>query len=79
MRIRIEETPETGVALTVEDDGGGNPARLKSGSGQGLLGIRERIAALGGSLAIGPSERGRGVRIAAVIPCVPVAPMGQAA
>lgn len=79
VRVRVEETPQIGVSLTVEDDGGGDPARVKAGSGHGLLGIRERIAALGGSLAIGPAERGRGVRIAAVIPCLPKAPVGQAA
>jgi signal transduction histidine kinase len=65
VRLQVERV-ETGVALSVEDDGGGSPAKLSGASGYGLLGIRERIDALGGSLSIGPAPRG--VRIAAVIP-----------
>jgi signal transduction histidine kinase len=65
VRLQVERV-ETAVALSVEDDGGGSPARLSGAPGYGLLGIRERIDALGGSLSIGPAPRG--VRIAAVIP-----------
>ncbi len=65
MRLLVERA-ETAVALSVEDDGGGSPAKLSQATGYGLLGIRERITALGGSLSIGPAPRG--VRIAAVIP-----------
>ncbi|MGY6283734.1 histidine kinase [Methylorubrum extorquens] len=54
------------VTVVVEDDGGGDPARLASASGFGILGIRERVAALGGQLAIARAEGG--VRIAAMIP-----------
>jgi len=57
------------VTLSVEDDGGGSPARLSAASGYGILGIRERIAALGGSFAIGPAPRG--VRVTAWIPLMP--------
>lgn len=57
------------VALTVEDDGGGDPARLDMGTGHGLPGIRERIAALGGSLAIGRAAAG--IRVAATLPFEP--------
>jgi signal transduction histidine kinase len=57
---------DSGVALSVEDDGGGSPAKLSQTTGYGLLGIRERVTALGGSLSIG--EAPRGVRIAALIP-----------
>lgn len=56
------------VALTVEDDGGGDPARIDASSGHGLLGIRERIAAFGGSLSIRRATRG--VCIAANIPLI---------
>ncbi|UTD28735.1 histidine kinase [Bradyrhizobium sp. WD16] len=68
--VRLEiarEEAETGsVALSVEDDGGGNAAQLNAGSGYGILGIRERVAALGGSLLIGPAKRG--IRVVARIP-----------
>jgi signal transduction histidine kinase len=65
VRLQVERV-DTAVALSVEDDGGGSPAKLSGASGYGLLGIRERIDALGGSLSIGPAPHG--VRIAAVIP-----------
>jgi two-component system sensor histidine kinase UhpB len=68
VRLRVERVAVGGdaVALTVEDDGGGDPARINAASGHGILGIRERIAVLGGSLSIG--QAARGVRIAAIIP-----------
>ena len=60
------------VALTVEDDGGGDASRLAASSGHGILGIRERIAAFGGSLSI--SDAARGVRVVARLPLIPGAP-----
>jgi len=54
------------VALTVEDDGGGDPASVGASSGHGILGVRERVAAFGGSLSIGRAARG--LRVAAHIP-----------
>ncbi|HMK88389.1 MAG TPA: histidine kinase [Methylocystis sp.] len=54
------------VALSVEDDGGGDPERLRLSSGHGVIGLRERVAALSGSLEIGCAARG--VRVAARIP-----------
>jgi signal transduction histidine kinase len=65
VRLQVERV-DAAVALSVEDDGGGSPAKLSGTSGYGLLGIRERIDALGGSLSIGPAPRG--LRVAAVIP-----------
>jgi two-component system sensor histidine kinase UhpB len=59
------------VALTVDDDGGGDPARVSTAAGFGLLGIRERIDALGGQLTIGPAAGG--VRVSALIPAAPAA------
>jgi two-component system, NarL family, sensor histidine kinase UhpB len=60
------------IALTVEDDGGGDAAgidgRQGHGPGYGILGIRERIAARGGSLSIGKAARG--LRLSAVIPLI---------
>jgi signal transduction histidine kinase len=55
-----------GVSLTVDDDGGGDPTRVVTAAGFGLLGIRERIEALGGALTIGPAAGG--VRVSALIP-----------
>jgi two-component system sensor histidine kinase UhpB len=70
VRLRIERVEVGGeaVTLTVEDDGGGDPSRLNTASGHGILGIRERIATLGGSLSIG--QAARGVRVAAIIPLI---------
>jgi signal transduction histidine kinase len=65
VRLRVERG-DRAVALSVEDDGGGSPAKLNQASGYGLLGIRERIDALGGSLSIDAAPRG--LRVAAVIP-----------
>ncbi|MGJ0395231.1 MAG: HAMP domain-containing sensor histidine kinase [Methylocystis sp.] len=72
--LRIERAAVTNglVALTVEDDGGGDASRLAASSGHGILGIRERIAAFGGSLSI--SDAARGVRVVARLPTIPVAP-----
>jgi signal transduction histidine kinase len=68
VRLSVErtESPTETIALSVEDDGGGDADMLNHSPGNGLLGIRERIAALGGSLLIGRTAAG--VRIAAVIP-----------
>ncbi len=72
--LRIERAAVTNglVALTVEDDGGGDASRLAASSGHGILGIRERIAAFGGSLSI--SDAARGVRVVARLPTIPVEP-----
>lgn len=56
------------VALSVEDDGGGDPAKVEARAGGGILGIRERVGALGGVVTIGRASLGAGVRVAAVIP-----------
>ena len=41
-----------------------------AGGGHGLIGMRERTAMLGGSLAAGPTADG-GFRVAAVLPMSP--------
>jgi signal transduction histidine kinase len=70
VHLRIEHVADAdeAVALSVEDDGGGDAARINAGSGHGILGIRERIAALGGSLSIVGAAHG--VRVAAIIPLI---------
>jgi two-component system sensor histidine kinase UhpB len=74
VRLSVEhsDSPTATVALSVEDNGGGDPAKLNQSPGNGMLGIRERIAALGGSLCIGRTAAG--VRIAAVIPVLVACP-----
>ncbi|MCJ2128010.1 histidine kinase [Methylobacterium sp. E-045] len=64
--VSVVRMPEM-VMLGVVDDGGGDAVLVETGSGQGVLGIRERIAALGGTLTIAPADGG--VRIEATIPC----------
>jgi len=54
------------VAVTVEDDGGGRAARIGRPGGHGIPGLRERLAALGGTLSI--DDAMGGIRVAAVIP-----------
>jgi len=66
LSVAHTESPTGTIALSVEDNGGGDAAMLNQSPGNGMLGIRERIAALGGSLFIG--QTAVGVRIAAVIP-----------
>jgi signal transduction histidine kinase len=56
------------IALSVEDDGGGDTADIDGRRGHGLVGIRERIAAHGGSLSI--ARAARGLRLSAVIPLI---------
>jgi two-component system sensor histidine kinase UhpB len=60
-----------GISLVVEDDGGGTPERIDASAGFGVLGIRERLSALGGSLSFGRSEGG--VRMTALVPIADVA------
>lgn len=55
-----------GVVLTVEDDGCGG-ADAATRSGLGLLGMRERVGSLGGTLAFGNGEGG-GLLLRARIP-----------
>ncbi|QYX80674.1 sensor histidine kinase [Streptomyces akebiae] len=61
------------VEITVLDDGAGQPARddqddeNREGGGHGLLGMRERVAALGGTLTTGP-RYGGGFRVHAILP-----------
>jgi len=55
------------IRLTVEDDGRGPEERVTPHLG--LLGIRERVTALGGSLEIGRSKD-QGFRLEICIPTV---------
>src|SRR5262249_9147463 len=55
------------VAAVVEDDGRGFGASGGEGDGVGLIGMRERLGLLGGTLAIESTE-GTGTTIVAEVP-----------
>ncbi|WP_296138055.1 sensor histidine kinase [uncultured Tessaracoccus sp.] len=63
--VRLRTTPRA-VELEVSDDGRASPALLP-GSGTGLTGMRERLAAVGGTLKAGPKARG-GYLVRATVP-----------
>jgi signal transduction histidine kinase len=65
--VDLDIGPER-VSCTVRDDGVGfDPARLRRAQGIGLVGIRERLHALGGSLRV-TSRPSRGTTLRAEIP-----------
>ncbi|MEU6085901.1 sensor histidine kinase [Streptomyces sp. NPDC047085] len=55
------------IEVTVLDDGSDNAPEPATGGGHGLLGMRERVTALGGTLTTGP-RYGRGFRVHAILP-----------
>lgn len=58
---------EAALNVVVSDDGQGLGSSPRAG-GQGLVGMRERVAAAGGELLAGPGEGGVGFRVAARLP-----------
>lgn len=66
LRIERRAGEDDALLIRVEDDGGGDAERVAQSAGFGLTGIRERIAAAGGSLTIQPANRG--LSVAAMIP-----------
>ncbi|MEU3458892.1 sensor histidine kinase [Streptomyces sp. NPDC006733] len=66
-RVRLGYGPE-GVELSVDDDGPSSPrAEPAVSGGNGLVGMRERAAALGGTVEAGPRPDG-GFRVLAKLP-----------
>ncbi|MFC5722668.1 sensor histidine kinase [Streptomyces gamaensis] len=72
--VRLDWPAHDGrLVVTVENDG----THVRSpgaGSGQGLIGIRERAAAHGGSASCGPGPDGQGYRVALELPVVVSSP-----
>jgi signal transduction histidine kinase len=62
----------TAITVFVDDEGGGVSATAAAGggSGHGLVGMQERLAAVGGTLEAGPKRPGPGWRVYATIPLV---------
>jgi two-component system sensor histidine kinase UhpB len=74
-RVDIELGIKSGcVTVEINDDGGGITEAGTMGPGSlGILGMRERAAALGGVLEVAPRQEG-GTRVAAWFPLLPPAP-----
>ncbi|MDQ3107088.1 MAG: histidine kinase [Actinomycetota bacterium] len=65
--VDVDYAPD-GIDIVVDDDGAGLMALRPASSGHGLLGMRERVAAGGGSLDVGPRSAGPGWRVHARFP-----------
>jgi two-component system sensor histidine kinase UhpB len=67
VRIEIERSAAgRGIEVLIADDGAGTDLSLAR-SGLGLIGMRERVAALGGAVTVA-SSRGGGFRVMAFVP-----------
>jgi signal transduction histidine kinase len=66
LRIERRRGEKEALLISVEDDGGGDAASVAQSTGFGLTGLRERLAAVGGSLSIARATRG--ISVAATIP-----------
>ncbi len=75
-RVRVdvvEHWEANGVTLQVLDDGRGATASEDGHQpGYGLVGMRERVEAAGGSVAAGPRPDSRGFEVTAFLPYAPV-------
>jgi signal transduction histidine kinase len=58
---------ERELTVQIDDDGRGSQTRGSAGTGKGILGMRERVGALGGELQAGPRPGG-GFRVRARLP-----------
>ncbi|GAB3059667.1 sensor histidine kinase [Micromonospora schwarzwaldensis] len=64
--VTVDRNPE-GVSVEVVDDAPPAPARVAHRGGYGLVGMRERVRTLGGTLTAGPRD-GRGWSVRATLP-----------
>jgi signal transduction histidine kinase len=65
-RVRVEVATDA-VRISVVDDGGRGAARSGLGTGHGMIGMQERVKAVGGTFAAGPAVGG-GFRVDAELP-----------
>jgi signal transduction histidine kinase len=67
VQVHIRHDP-TAVEVRIDNDGGRSQGELSSlGAGQGLVGMRERVALVGGRFHAGPKQTG-GFEVEAVMP-----------
>ena len=66
VRVRMAYEPDT-IAVVVEDNGAG-VMQTKASEGHGLVGMRERVGAVGGQVKAGPRRDAPGWRVEANIP-----------
>jgi two-component system sensor histidine kinase UhpB len=72
IEISIAHDPARSVDVVVMDDGSGIPGNLSFERGParfGLIGMRERVMAMAGSLSIRNGPAGKGVTLVASLPC----------
>ncbi len=69
--VDVDYAPD-GIDIVIDDDGAGLTALRPSTTGHGLLGMRERVAAGGGTLTAGPRTTGPGWRVHARFPLAKV-------
>lgn len=75
IKLSARRMPTGDIEIAVSDDGSG--IQKGAGKGFGLSGMRDRIGSLGGSLTIGTEGHGRGVKLTATFPAMPVADCGD--
>jgi signal transduction histidine kinase len=73
--VDIDYAPD-GIDIVIDDDGNGLMALRPAAGGHGLLGMRERVTAGGGTLEVGPRKTGPGWRVHARFPKVALAAAG---
>ncbi|MEV4465860.1 histidine kinase [Micromonospora echinofusca] len=65
--VRLART-RTAVSVTINDDGPNRGWAVRPGAGHGLIGLRERVSSLGGTLTAEPRAKDDGFCLEAVIP-----------
>jgi signal transduction histidine kinase len=71
-RVEVEVTYAPDFIVIFVDDDGAGAGSVRAGEGHGLLGMRERVAAVGGFVHAGPRSPGPGWRVHARIPLITV-------